>query len=195
MAAMQLAQWQTYFPLKRPLFVSVDVSSRQLLGTEFGRDVSSVLNTLKLEPGSLNLEIGEALVYEGQVQVAQLLDIVRSKGVSIALGDYGEGRSNLNRLRALPLSSVKIGADLIAGARANSRADTMLRSTISVAREMKLAVVAQGVANEAEAQVCLKLGCDFAQGSLFGAPMNAGDAQRFIAMNWKIDAPPRSRTA
>ncbi|MFZ1991772.1 MAG: EAL domain-containing protein [Alphaproteobacteria bacterium] len=195
MAAMQLSQWQAHFPLRSPLFVSVDMSSPQLLNAEFGRDMSSVLNTLKLAPASLAIEVTESLAYEGQTHIAELLDALRSTGVSIALGDFGEGNSNLARLKALPLSSVVISTDLTDRARANSRANTMLQSMISSAHDSKLAVCARGVDSEAAAQASLKLGCALARGRLFGAPMSAADAQRFIAMNWKAEAPARGKTA
>ncbi len=195
MAAMQLAQWQSFFPLSPPLFISISVSSRQLLGMEFGRDVSAVLNTLKLAPGSLRLDMPELLAYEDQVQVAQLLDAIKSDGVSVELGDYGHGGSNLDRLRALPLSAVRIDRDLTEGLGTNARADQMLRATIAAARDMKLPLIGQGVDTEAEAQALSRLGCDFAQGNLSGVPMNASDAQRFIAMHWKVEASARSKIA
>jgi EAL domain-containing protein (putative c-di-GMP-specific phosphodiesterase class I) len=153
------------------------------------------LNTLNLAPGSLRLELAEALVYEGQTQVAQLLDAMRSKGVSIALDDFGRGLSNPGRLKGLPISTVRIRRELMKSAVANPRAEAMLRSMVSPAREMKLAVIAKGVDTEAELQAAMMLGCDFAQGNLFGAPMSASDAQRFIAMNWNVEPPARSKSA
>jgi len=194
MAAMQLSQWQICFPLQSPLFVSLGMSSPQLLNAEFGRDMAGVLGTLKLAPASLVIEVTESLAYEGQTHIAELLDVLRSTGVSIALSDFGEGNSNLARLKALPISSVVINANLIKQARTNSRANTMLQSMVSSARDSKIVVCIQGVDDEAAAQASVKLGCTRARGRLFGTPMSAADAQRFIAMNWRIGTP-RGKTA
>ena len=176
MAAFQLSQWQSYFPLKRPLFVTVNVSSRQLLGEEFARDISEVLKAVELAPGSLKLEVTESFIFEDQAHVAKLLDTIKSKGVSIALDDYGQGHSNLNRLKALPVSTVKIDKEFVSGAGDQARSDTILRSTISMAHEMKLDVVAEGVEKEAQAQMLRMYGCDFAQGHLFGTAMTPHEA-------------------
>ena len=181
MAALQLAQWQSTYARKRPLFVAVNVSSRQLLGEEFARDIQEVLSSVRLAPGSLKLEITESLVFDDEEHVAGLLEIIKSKGVSIALDDYGQGHSNLNRLKSLPISTVKIDAAFVAGAGDNGQADAILRSTIQMAHDMGLDVVAEGVETELQARTLAKFGCDFAQGHFYGSPMSVQQTQRFIA--------------
>jgi diguanylate cyclase (GGDEF)-like protein/PAS domain S-box-containing protein len=190
MAAIQLAQWQSFFPLRRPLFVTVNVSSRQLLRSDFVKDVVGVLSSVELAPDTLKLEVTESMVFDDEARVAELLAAVRAKGVSLALDDYGRGYSSLSRLRTLPLSTVKIDKEFVDGVGDNGQADAILRSTIAMAHEMNLDVVCEGVERPAQAGALQTLGADYAQGFLFGAPMPAAEAQRFIAKNWK----PESRT-
>jgi len=187
MAAFQLAQWQTIFPLRRPLFVTVNVSSRQLLRSDFVKDVGGVLEKVELAPGTLKLEVTESLVFDDEAHVAELLCAIKAKGVSLALDDYGRGYSSLSRLKALPLSTVKIDKEFVAGAGDKGQADAILRSTIQMAHEMKLDVVAEGVERAEQVPVLKALGADYAQGFLFGEPMPAAEAQRFIAKNWKAE--------
>lgn len=184
-AARQLAEWQAYFPLRRPIFATVNVSSRQLLRSDFVRDVAGILDEVALAPGSLKLEVTESMIFDDQARVAELLSTIRAKGVSLALDDYGRGFSTLSRLKALPLSTVKIDKEFVHGAGDKGQADAILRSTITMAHEMKLDVVCEGVERAEQAAALQALGADYAQGFLFGEPMTGAEAQRFIAKNWR----------
>jgi diguanylate cyclase (GGDEF)-like protein/PAS domain S-box-containing protein len=189
MAALQLAQWQSFFPLRRPLFMTVNVSSRQLLRSDFVKDVAGVLDEVELAPGTLKLEVTESMVFDDEARVAELLAAVRAKGVTLALDDYGRGYSSLGRLKSLPLSTVKIDKEFVDGVGDQGQADAILRSTIAMAHEMKLDVVCEGVERGDQAPGLRALGADFAQGFLFGGPMPAAEAQRFIARHWKFEGP------
>src|SRR5262249_5829498 len=156
------------FPLRRPLFVTVNVSSRQLLRADFVKDVAGVLSSVDLAPGSLKLEVTESLVFDNEARVAEMLSAIKSKGVSLALDDYGKGYSSLSRLKALPLSTIKIDKEFVAGAGDNGQADAILRSTINMAHDMKIDVVAEGVERGEQVKVLQALGADFVQGYLFG---------------------------
>ncbi len=187
MAAFQLAQWQSFFPLRRPLFVTVNVSSRQLLRSDFAKDIAGVLGSVELMPGTLKLEVTESLMFDDEARVAELLSAITAKGVSLALDDYGKGYSSLSRLKSLPLSTVKIDKEFVTGAGDGAQADAILRSTIAMAHEMKLDVVCEGVERAEQVPLLKALGADYVQGFLFGEPMPAAEAQRFIAKNWKME--------
>ncbi|MFO1187160.1 MAG: EAL domain-containing protein [Alphaproteobacteria bacterium] len=186
-AARQLAEWQANFPLRRPLFATVNVSSRQLLRSDFVRDVVGILDVVSLAPGSLKLEVTESMIFDDQARVADLLATIRAKGVSLALDDYGRGFSTLSRLKALPLSTVKIDKEFVHGAGDKGQADAILRSTVTMAHDMKLDVVCEGVERAEQAAALQTLGADYAQGFHFGEPMTAAEAQRFIAKSWRFE--------
>lgn len=186
-AARQLADWQLHFPLRRPLFVTVNVSSRQLLRSDFARDVAGILDAVSVAPGSLKLEVTESMIFDDQARAAELLATIRAKGVSLALDDYGRGFSTLSRLKSLPLSTVKIDKEFVHGAGDRGQADAILRSTITMAHDMKLDVVCEGIERQEQAAALRALGADYAQGFFYGEPMAAADAQRFIAKHWRFE--------
>jgi diguanylate cyclase (GGDEF)-like protein len=186
-AARQLAEWQNHFPLRRPLFATVNVSSRQLLRSDFARDVAGILDSVALAPGTLKLEVTESMIFDDQARVAELLSTIRAKGVSLALDDYGRGYSSLSRLKSLPLSTVKMDKEFVHGAGDKGQADAILRSTITMAHEMKLDVVCEGVERDEQVAALQALGADYAQGFLYGEPMTPAEAERFIAKSWRFE--------
>ena len=181
MAAMQLAQWQSHFPLSEALFVTVNVSSRQLLKDDFVRDVGNVLDTVELVPGTLKLEMTESMVFDDEERVFNLLRRLRQKGVSLAVDDYGTGYSSLSRVKSGPFSTLKIDQDFVHQLIDGGQSAAIVKSTIAMAHDLKLDVVAEGVETDDQARALHGLGCDFAQGFLFGEALSPTDAQRFIA--------------
>src|SRR5262249_33721767 len=152
------------------------VSSRQLLRSDFVNDVSDVLGSVELAPGTLKLEVTESLMLDDEAKAVERLGAIKAKGVSIALDDYGRGYSSLSRLKALPLGTVKVDKEFVEGAGDQGQADAILRSTIAMAHEMKLDVVCEGVERAEQIPLLRALGADFVQGFLFGEPMTAPDA-------------------
>ena len=105
---------------------------------------------------------------------------LRDLGVGLAVDDFGTGHSSLSHLRRFPFEAIKIDKSFIADAHDKSGA-AILRSIVSLAHELKLAVVAEGVETEAEAKLLGKMGCEFGQGFLFGTALPAADIASFIA--------------
>ena len=185
MAALQLDQWQRLFPLNEPLFVTVNVSSRQLLKDDIIRDVGNALDSMTLAPGTLKLELTESMVFDNEDEGVGLLQRLNEKGVGLALDDFGTGFSSLSRLKSAPFSVLKIDQSFIEPLGQKDETDTIVRSTITMAHGLGIEIVAEGVETEAQVRALHELGCDLAQGFLFGEALPPADAQRFIAMNWK----------
>jgi diguanylate cyclase (GGDEF)-like protein/PAS domain S-box-containing protein len=181
-ATVELKRWQSYFPMPEPLFCSVNVSARQLFRQEFFDDVVAVLRAEKPARLSLKLELTESVIMQNPDSTARALTRLKEAGAGLALDDFGTGFSSLAYLQRFPFDTVKIDRSFITDMARNEETPVILRAIIRLAHDLDMAVVAEGVETQSEAAKLKSLNCEFAQGYLFGAPMDATAAYNFIAL-------------
>ncbi|MCK0198303.1 EAL domain-containing protein [Ancylobacter sp. 6x-1] len=190
-AARQLGSWQRSARGEQ-VFVCVDVSSRQLLRHDLIQDIKAVLARNLVTPGSLKLELAESLVMENPEYSARMLARLRELGAGLSLGAFGAGYSSLAYLQRLPFDMIRMDRSLIAGldGRSGGKAQRplILRSLIALAHDLGMEVLADGADSEAGATALARLGCDYAEGALFGDALSADDARRLF----QGEAPPTS---
>jgi diguanylate cyclase (GGDEF)-like protein/PAS domain S-box-containing protein len=173
-ALADLARWRRG---GHDIGVSVNVSVRQLHQVGFARDVLAELATYRLEPERLTVEVLEEVMQQGTGTAAEELSALRRAGVHVAIDDFGTGYSSLGRLRALPADVLKVDRTFVAGLGASREDLAIVAAVTQVAHELALVVVAEGVETEAQRDELLVLGCQRAQGWLYGRPVPAEEVE------------------
>jgi diguanylate cyclase (GGDEF)-like protein/PAS domain S-box-containing protein len=187
-----LAHWQRYFPLKPPLFVSVNFSRRQLRDAGFEPLLKTILSGSGIATGSLHLEITESAI-AADPQLTPIMARIRAAGAALSIDDFGTGASTLSELRTLPADTVKIDRSFLArhgGTDLDTDGEVVLSGIVAMARDLKRAVVAEGVESDADAQLLARIGCEFGQGYYFSPALDGPAALDYIARHYNIQAAP-----
>jgi diguanylate cyclase (GGDEF)-like protein/PAS domain S-box-containing protein len=176
--ARELAAWQSALVVDPPIFASINMSSRRLLRHDLLHDVKTVLARTGVLPGSLKLEMTEGLVMENPEYSAQMLARLRDLGAGLSLDDFGTGFSALSYLLRFPFDTIKVDQSFVRQM-ANGK-PVILRSIVKMAHELGMAVIAEGAESESEAIELYQLGCEYAQGPVFGDPMSMLQARQLV---------------
>ncbi len=167
-AADDLHEWQQLAG-KLPLFVSVNLSSRQLLRRDLVSDVRSTIARASIKPRNFRLELTESLVMDNPEQAVHVLSKLRRLGIGLSLDDFGTGYSSLAYLTRFPFDTIKIDRSFFEDS--SPKRLVLLRSMINMAHDLGLSVVAEGVATQADAEELRGFGCEYVQSFAFGHPM------------------------
>lgn len=161
--------------------MAVNVSAAQLRNPEFATELSRVLTETEFPAERLELEITEAyLVYDPDA-ASKVMNQIRALGVGVALDDYGTGHASIGFLRQFSFSKVKLDRSLVTDAGLSEEARTVIHANIAVARALNVAVAAEGVETEDQADMMRVAGCDQLQGWLFSRPVTAKEvAERVL---------------
>ena len=191
-AATDLAHWQRYFPLKPPLFVSVNFSRRQLKDAGFETLLKTILSGNGIAPCTLHLEITESAI-ASDPKLPQIMGRIRAAGAGLSIDDFGTGASTLSEFRTLPVDTVKIDKSFLArhgGTDIDTDGEVVLSGIVAMAHELKRTVVAEGIESEADAQFLSRIGCEFGQGYYFSPALNGAGALEYIAKHYNTAAAP-----
>jgi len=180
-ACMDARGWQRDFPGARELFVSVNVSARQLRTGDLAAQVETVLRETGLAPQHLHVELTETAVIGDEARVSSLLARLRNSGVKVWLDDFGTGFSGLSHLRRVPVDGVKIDRSFVADVLRDPDDLALTTAIIAMAHSLGIHVVAEGVEKEGQYAILRERGCDLAQGFWLGHPMTNQEFARLLA--------------
>ncbi len=168
--ALQRLQSVCGAPGHSPLFMSINVSPRQVAAADFMERFETELTREGVALSNIKLEITESLLMEDPERASLTLEMLKRLGVQISVDDFGTGYSSLSYLHRFPIDSLKVDRSFVASMRENGRSMEIVRAIVGLAHALDIAVVAEGV-EEAEQGVLLEeLGCEWGQGYFFGRP-------------------------
>lgn len=182
-AADDLASWQRQIG-EAALSVSVNLSSRQLLRRDLVSDVKSVIARSNIKPRCFRLELTESLVMDNPEQSAHVLSRLKQLGIGLSLDDFGTGYSSLSYLTRFPFDTIKIDKSFLDDA--TPKRDVLIRSMVSMAHDLGLSVVTEGISDENDALQLRQMGCEYVQSFMFGAPMSADAALKLLKEQYPV---------
>lgn len=181
-AVEQAAKWQKQLPrAKHPLFVSVNVSSRQLFRQDLIQEIRHIIGKAIVPAGVLRLEITESLVMENPERAAEMLDMLKIAGAGLSLDDFGTGYSSLAYLERFPFDTIKIDRHLVQStANGEGSGPIIVRSIVAMAKELDKKIVAEGVEAGDDVGFLRSIGCQYAQGYYYGEAMGERDVSDLL---------------
>lgn len=169
-ALMQSAVWRRQ---GLPATLSINVSTQSLERVEFVEQVVEVGRATSTPPAAIILEVTETGLMENIAASLEVLTRLRIKGVGLSIDDFGTGYSSMQQLRRVPFTELKIDRSFVDGASKDRESRAILQSSVELAHELNLTVVAEGVENPADWDMLAELGVDLAQGYMVARPMPA----------------------
>jgi diguanylate cyclase (GGDEF)-like protein/PAS domain S-box-containing protein len=188
-ACKTFADWQRRFPEVGLDCITVNVSSRQLMQQNFMLLVEQAVESSRLKPCDLRLEITETALMDSPQTAAELLRELRDFGVKIYLDDFGTGYSSLSHLHKLPVDALKIDRSFVRSLVVSDR-PAIVESILALARTLNTSVVAEGIESEDQARELERLGCTHAQGYLFARPLSSRAVEEMLAANQPLGPKP-----
>jgi EAL domain-containing protein (putative c-di-GMP-specific phosphodiesterase class I) len=164
-AAREAMRWPDHLTL------AVNISPRQLLDRGLPEFLRATLEPTGFPLTRLEVEITEQALNGNIVQAAAVAAKLRDMGICLVMDDYGAGASDLHRLEVLPFNKIKLDCSLVSSLKDSPGSRGCLQSVIALAKERGLAVVAEGIETEEQAEIMRGLRCSIAQGWLFGRPV------------------------
>lgn len=157
------------------IVLSVNISTIQLMQPDFYNIIESVMKETGVYGRNLEIEITESVFIKSVDSAVEVLNKIKELGISIALDDFGTGYSSLHYLRSLPIDTLKIDKSFVDGINRAESEKEIVGSIISLAHNMNLFVVAEGVEVEEQLNFLRDCGCDCVQGYLLGKPLDEDD--------------------
>ncbi len=195
-ACEQMCRWRKQFPDQPWLDVAVNVSPVQLRDPELVQQVAQILTETGLEASGLQIEITESALLDNLDQAREVLLALKGLGVGLKLDDFGTGYSCLRYLYQLPFDTIKIDRSFVSDLDdGNAESKELVRTILSMASNLGLGVIAEGIENQASSDLLRGLGCRFGQGFYFSRAVNAESAAAMLHARSGLSALGRPATA
>lgn len=177
-ACQQLALWQLSH--HQDLFMNVNLSPRQFKQPDLVGKMEKIFTTTKLNRSTIKLEITESTLLETDDRAEKMLGALKELGVKLCIDDFGTGYSSLSRLYKFPIDTLKVDGCFVRAIGKNKRKEKILETIITLAHNLDMEVVAEGVETEFQFKKIVENQCEYVQGYLFGHPMPSSEINNTI---------------
>ncbi len=181
-ACIQHKKWRDTSSLK-DLHIAVNVSANQLLQKNFPKMIAALLKKHKMQHQHLGIEITESTLMTDPKHAIRVLNEIHAMGIKLSIDDFGTGYSSLSYLKQLPIQHLKIDRSFINEVTLDIDDANIVKATISMAHNMGLIVVAEGVETTEQMDFLIQHKCDFLQGYLFSKPIAADEFIQLFEAN------------
>ena len=184
-ACRQAAVWESADDGSRSFSIGVNVSAQQFTRPEFIDTIEQALEKGRCRCSSIKLELTETAIIDNIQQVERVTEQLKALEIKTALDDFGTGYCSLNYLHRFPFDTLKIDKSFVHNINSETRNRDIVESTIMLAHKLGMEVVAEGVENQAEADMLAGMNCDYGQGHFFSRPVPAEEATRLFSARTK----------
>jgi EAL domain-containing protein (putative c-di-GMP-specific phosphodiesterase class I) len=184
----QLRSWHSVLPTV-DFFLAINLTHRQFYNPDMISQLQKTLSASGADPSRLRFEVPESALNESPDAAVAILQRMVDCNVRVAMDDFGASLAPLNHLVRLPVDMMKLDPNLTATSTSTGRQHAMLESLIRLGRTLGLKVVAQGIESPDQLRALGRMGCEFGQGSLLSAPLEAGQALKLAELGHLAIAP------
>jgi EAL domain-containing protein (putative c-di-GMP-specific phosphodiesterase class I) len=163
--------------------VTTNLSAVQFKQADVGNFIETTVRESGIDPRNLTFELTESTMMENPEKIRLLLARLKKLGISISTDDFGTGYSSLSYLKNLPLDNLKIDISFVRDITSNADDGAIVSSIVSMARNLRLKTIAEGVETAEQLKTLHELGCDMVQGFYLCRPVPAEAAEAILAMN------------
>ncbi len=181
-ALEQLGRWQNSLPSSnggRPLSMSVNLSGRQIADPRLLDEIRSAMAENSIVEDTFRLELTESVLMDNSEAVSRTLASLRGNGVRIWVDDFGTGYSSLSYLHRFQFDGLKIDKSFVDALDGSQQGSAMIRTILSLASNLGVQVIAEGIEYTVQADQLIQLGCDLGQGYLFSRPIAAAKVEGY----------------
>jgi diguanylate cyclase (GGDEF)-like protein len=182
-ACMEVARWRIGGHVPEDVFVSVNVSAKEIQQPGFVEAVGDILAESGIAPRRLILELTETALLKATPSTVELLIELRELGVRMVIDDFGTGYFSLSHLRQFPVDALKIAAEFVQDADPGSRSSALAGAIVAMSRSLGIMTVAEGIETPAQAARMRTLGCTFGQGYHFARPLPVTGIMRTFGLD------------
>ncbi len=175
-AMTRIGDWNNRF--HRNDVIGINVSPVQLRDTNFVDDFLESLKESKVKPGWVDVEITEGIALNGILNNTEIIHRLKSAGLTLSVDDFGTGYAAFSNMISFEFDRIKIAKELVDEIVENNNAKVVVKAIITMAKDMHLRTIAEGVEDEKQRDVLVELGCDQIQGYYFGKPLPADEFEK-----------------
>ncbi|MDY6938749.1 MAG: EAL domain-containing protein [Cyanobacteriota bacterium] len=179
-ACHQLRAWQQQLRHRVPLKMSVNLSGRQFAQVDLIDQIDRILRATQLDGSNLKLEVTESAIVDNYDSATAILLQLKDRNIHLCMDDFGTGYSSLSYLHRFPLDTLKIDRSFVSPIQAGGEKAEILQTIITLAHNLGMNAIAEGVETPIQCETLHRLGCEFGQGYFFSKPVNAQLATQLL---------------